>query len=219
MSNATIYEVGLNELHRVSQDKHIHDQIDNEFREARGREGARLHVTLRAISEAERRQQENSQATWNAIGRLTQELNERAAALTQLIQSFEGNQDKRVAGVAEQARVIQQAVQETRAAVSSQVQETRAAISSQIQETRAAVSSQNDAHFQALSSQARENTERLAVDLRHVRDEVVGLIDSRMTQADASFAALRGDVEVVKFLVMDLIKDRIGRSDPKQKPF
>lgn len=196
-SNGTIYEVGLSELHRVSQDKGVHDQIDNEFREARGREGARLHVTLKAISESERRQQENSQATWNAIARLTQEVNERAAAITQLVGQFEGSHDKRVAGVAEQARVIQQAVQETRASISAQ----------------------SDAHFQALSSQARENTERLAVDLRHVRDEVVGLIDSRMTQADASFAALRGDVEVVKFLVMDLIKDRIGRSDPKQKPF
>lgn len=196
-TNGNIYEVGLNELHRVSQDKGVHDQIDNEFREARGREGARLHVTLRALSESDKRQSENSQATWNAIARLTQELNDRSTALTTLIQTFEGSQDKRIAGVAEQARVIQQAVQETRSAVSAQ----------------------SDAHFQALSSQARENTERLAVDLRHVRDEVVGLVDSRMTQADASFAALRGDVEVVKFLVMDLIKDRIGRSDPKQKPF
>jgi len=196
-SNVSIYEVGLNELHRVSGDKGAHDQVDNEFKEARGREGARLHVTLRAMSETDRRQNDNSQATWNAISRLTQELNERATALTNLINTFEDSQDKRVAGVAEQARVIQQA----------------------IQETRSSISAQSDAHFQALSSQARENTERIAVDLRHVRDEVVGLVDSRMTQADASFAALRGDVEVVKFLVMDLIKDRIGRSDPKQKPF
>jgi len=195
--STTIYEVGINELHRVSQDKQVHDQIDGEFREARGREGARLHVTLRALSESDKRQSENSQATWNAIGKLTGELNDRAGALSNLIQQFEGSQDKRIAGIAEQARVITQAVQETRSAVSAQ----------------------SDAHFQALSSQARENTERLAVDLRHVRDEVVGLVDSRMTQADASFAALRGDVEVVKFLVMDLIKDRIGRSDPKQKPF
>lgn len=206
--SSTIYEVGLNELHRVSQDKQVHDQIDNEFREARGREGARLHVTLRAISESDKRQTENSQATWNAISRLTQELNERTTALTTLLNSFEDNQDKRIAGVSAQASALKEQV-----GLFQQV------ITQQVQETRSAVSAQSDAHFQALSSQARENTERLAVDLRHVRDEVVGLIDSRMTQADASFAALRGDVEVVKFLVMDLIKDRIGRSDPKQKPF
>ena len=206
--SSTIYEVGLTELHRVSTDKGMHDQIDNEFKEARGREGARLHVTLRAISESDRRQTENSQATWNAISRLTQELNERATALTNLINTFEDSQDKRIAGVASQASGIKDQV-----AVFQQV------ITQAVQETRSAVSAQSDAHFQALSSQARENTERLAVDLRHVRDEIVGLVDSRMTQADASFAALRGDVEVVKFLVMDLIKDRIGRSDPKQKPF
>lgn len=206
--SSTIYEVGLTELHRVSQDKNVHDQIDNEFREARGREGARLHVTLRAISESDKRQTENSQATWNAISRLTQELNERANALTTLINSFEDDQDKRIAGVSAQASALKE-----------QVGTFQQVITQAVQETRSAVSAQSDAHFQALSSQARENTERLAVDLRHVRDEVVGLVDSRMTQADASFAALRGDVEVVKFLVMDLIKDRIGRSDPKQKPF
>ena len=207
-TNSTIYEVGLSELHRVSTDKSVHDQVDNEFKEARGREGARLHVTLRAISETDRRQSENSQATWNAISRLTQELNERTSALTNLIHTFEDSQDKRLAGVAAQATHLKEQV-----ATFQQV------ISQAVQETRSAVSAQSDAHFQAMSSQARENTERLAVDLRHVRDEVVGLVDSRMTQADASFAALRGDVEVVKFLVMDLIKDRIGRSDPKQKPF
>lgn len=206
--SSTIYEVGLNELHRVSQDKQVHDQIDSEFREARGREGARLHVTLRSISESDKRQSENSQTTWNAISRLTQELNERASALTTLLNSFEDNQDKRIAGVGAQATALKE-----------QVTLFQQVLTQQVQETRGAVSAQSDAHFQALSSQARENTERLAVDLRHVRDEVVGLVDSRMTQADASFAALRGDVEVVKFLVMDLIKDRIGRSDPKQKPF
>lgn len=208
MSTNTIYEVGLNELHRVSSDKNVHEQVDNEFKEARGREGARLHVTLRAISEAQRRDAENFQATWNAIATLTNELNTRANALTTLIQSFEATADKRFQGVSDQATGL-----------ANQVAAFQQAISLQTQETRSALSSQADAHFQAVSSQARENTERLAVDLRHVRDEVVGLLDSRMTQADASFAALRGDVEVVKFLVMDLIKDRIGRSDPKQKPF
>lgn len=208
MSTTTVYEVGLNELHRVSTDKQAHDQIDTEYREARGREGARLHVTLRAISEADRRQQVNSEATWNAIAKLTSELNDRASALANLIQNFQSNADGRFNGIADQATGLK-----------NQVATFQQAISVQVQETRSAVSAQADAHFQAVSSQARENTERLAVDLRHVRDEVVGLLDSRMTQADASFAALRGDVEVVKFLVMDLIKDRIGRSDPKQKPF
>lgn len=207
-TNGTIYEVGLSELHRVSTDKGAHEQVDNEFREARGREGARLHVTLRAVSESDRRQSENSQNTWNAISRLTAELNERTNALTNLINTFEDSQDKRIAGVALQATHLK-----------DQVATFQQIITQSVQETRSAVSAQSDAHFQAISSQARENTERVAVDLRHVRDEIVGLVDSRMTQTDASFAALRGDVEVVKFLVMDLIKDRIGRSDPKQKPF
>lgn len=229
-NNTTIYEIGLNELHRVSADESTHKQVDNEFREARGREGARLHVTLKALSEAERRNNENTRATLESIAQLTSELQTRAAALTNLIQTFENTADKRFSGVHDdlrsradslvaQVNAFANAELEHFGTIRNQMTVFQQAVSLQVQETRSALASQSDAHFQAVSSQARENTERLAVDLRHVRDEVVGLVDSRMTQADASFAALRGDVEVVKYLVMDLIKDRIGRSDPKQKPF
>jgi ElaB/YqjD/DUF883 family membrane-anchored ribosome-binding protein len=193
----SIYEVGLNELHVVTNDETLHKKIDNDFREARGREGARLHVTLQALSEADRRAQENTQATLNAIATLTAELTEKSAQLTHLVQSFEATADKRFTGVHEQISGFWQAENEHFNTMRTQV-----------------------GQFEnAISTQTREATERLAVDLRKLRDEVVSLIDSRMNQSDAAFAAVRGDVEVVKFLVMDLIKDRIGRTDPKQKPF
>jgi len=193
----SIYEVGLNELHAVTTDEAVHKKIDNDFREARGREGARLHVTLQALSEADRRNQESTQATLHAIATLTAELQEKSAQLTHLIQSFEATADKRFTGVHEQISGFWQAENEHFNTMRTQV-----------------------GQFEnALSTQTREATERLAIDLRKLRDEVVSLIDSRMNQSDAAFAAVRGDVEVVKFLVMDLIKDRIGRTDPKQKPF
>src|SRR5436309_3450377 len=129
-TTTTVYDIGVRELHRISTDETARKQIDHELNESRGRETARLHVTLTELNEA-----------------------------------------------------------------------------------RLALANQADGSLQSLSSQQRENTERLAVDVRKLRDEVVSLVDSRMNQADASFAALRGDVEVVKYLVMDLIKDRIGRND------
>jgi hypothetical protein len=167
-----IYEVGVQELHRVSQDESVRRQVDADLNEARGRDGARLHVTLKAITEADRRAAENTRAAMEAVERIEDRLTRLEGALSQ-----------------------------------------------QVQEARTALWTQADGSLQSLSSQSREATDRVAVDIRKLRDEVVSLVDSRMNQADASFAALRGDVEVVKYLVMDLIKDRIGRKDPTGKAF
>jgi predicted ATP-dependent endonuclease of OLD family len=167
-AKVSLYEVGVQELHRVAHDDEVRRQVDHEFNEARGRDGARLYVTLRSLNELDRRVQE-----------LASDVEERFAALEKL----------------------------------------RDEISREIRDGRAALSNQQEASLQSITTHAQESADRLAVDVRKLRDEVVSLVDSRMNQADASFAALRGDVEVVKYLVMDLIKDRIGRSDPKSKSF
>lgn len=193
----TIYEVGLSELHAVSTDEAIHKKVDQEYREARGREGARLHVTLTALSEHDQR----TMQTLSAMAGLLAEVQQKSAQLTHLIQSFESQFEKRIA--------------DQHQATTNQVNSFWAAESEHFNTIRAQVGSFES----SLSTQTRESTERLAVDIRKLRDEVVSLIDSRMNQSDAAFAAVRGDVEVVKYLVMDLIKDRIGRTDPKQKPF
>lgn len=190
----SIYEVGLAELHNVSTDESTHKRVDNDFREARGREGARLHVALSAISEHDARQMA-------AISELLGEVQQKTAQLTHLIQSFEASIEKRTT--------------DQHQAVTNQVNSFWAAESEHFNTLRSQVGNFEN----ALSTQSRESTERLAVDIRKLRDEVVSLVDSRMNQSDAAFAAVRGDVEVVKYLVMDLIKDRIGRTDPKQKPF
>lgn len=193
----TIYEVGLNELHAVSTDEAMHKKVDNEYREARGREGARLHVTLTALNEHDRRTAE----ALHQMQSLLAEVQQKSAQLTHLIQSFEATLEKRIA--------------DQHSAVTNQVNSFWAAESEHFNAIRSQVGNFEN----ALSTQTRESTERLAIDVRKLRDEVVSLIDSRMNQSDAAFAAVRGDVEVVKYLVMDLIKDRIGRTDPKQKPF
>ena len=208
----SVYEVGLEELHHVSQDEVAHRRVDAEFKEARGREGARLHVMLQAVSEADRR-------AITAINSLTAELQEKAAQLNHLITSFETSADKRFTGVHEDLKQRAEALTIQVNSFANAEHEHFAAIKSQVGSFQQAIWNQNDTHFNAVSTQLREATERLAFDTRKLRDEVVSLVDSRMNQADASFAAIRGDVEVVKYLVMDLIKDRIGRTDPKQKPF
>ena len=193
-SGKTVYELGLAELHNVSNDEAAHKRIENEFREARGREGARLHVTLRSLNEMDERSSQ-------AITALAAEIRTKTTELTHLLQTFEQSTGGQISS-------FWQAESEHFNALRSQLASFQQTLASQV-----------DTSYTQLATQGRESTERLAVDVRKLRDEVISLVDSRMNQADASFAALRGDVEVVKFLVMDLIKDRIGRSDPKSKAF
>ena len=207
-----VYEIGLEELHRVSQDETAHRKLGQDFREARGNEGARLHVTLQAVNEADRR-------AMTAISNLLAELQEKAAQLNHLVTSFEATANRRFDGVHEDLKQRAEALTVQVNSFANAEHEHFASTKTQLTSFQQAIWNQNDTHFNAVSTQLRESTERLAFDTRKLRDEVVSLVDSRMNQADASFAAIRGDVEVVKYLVMDLIKDRIGRSDPKQKPF
>lgn len=200
-TTSTIYDIGVRELHRISQDDSARRQADQDLNEARGRDGARLHVTLTALNAMDKR-------TMEALDAMANDLTRRAAELADSVRHVDETAAKRAEDLV--------AVTQT---LSTSLINLQNALSTQIHEARLALANQADGSLQSLSSQQRENTERLAVDVRKLRDEVVSLVDSRMNQADASFAALRGDVEVVKYLVMDLIKDRIGRNDPKSKSY
>lgn len=206
--NSSVYDVGVKELHHVTGDESATRRIDNEFREARGRETARLHVTLKALSEADRRGGENTRMTLGAIERLTGELQEKSEQLQHLIETFEQGSGTRFTEVGETLSQLREQISTLQQSAWNQAETNFNNLQTQAQ-----------TQFESLSTQARESTERITYDVRTARDELVSLVDSRMNQSDASFAALRGDIEVVKFLVMDLIKDRIGRHDTKNKPF
>lgn len=203
----TIVEIGAEELHRVTIDESARKAVDSQFNEARGREAARLHVQLYAVTEADRRATENARATLESIERLAADLQERTQRLSHLIESFEQTADKRFNGVTE-------TVNSGADSIRTQVDNFWKGETQHFESLRQQVGA-----FQtALSTQTEQASVRATQDLRSVRDELVRMIDQHANQSDAAFAALRGDLEVVKFLVMDLIKDRIGRADPKAKP-
>jgi F0F1-type ATP synthase membrane subunit b/b' len=49
------------------------------------------------------------------------------------------------------------------------------------------------------------------------REETTRQVDKRMNQSDVAFAAVRADQEVIKALLTDIIKDRMGRAEPKYR--
>jgi 2'-5' RNA ligase len=211
-ATTTVYDIGVRELHRISQDETVRKEIDHQLNESRGRETARLHVTLTALNAMDRKNME-------ALEAMASELQARVAELSHAVAGTEGVAEKRAQEIVTLTSQLTTTLRENADATRNHLMTLQNSLSTQVHEARLALANQADGSLQSLSSQQRENTERLAVDVRKLRDEVVSLVDSRMNQADASFAALRGDVEVVKYLVMDLIKDRIGRNDPKSKTY
>ncbi|MHB8586371.1 MAG: hypothetical protein ACYDDF_11125 [Thermoplasmatota archaeon] len=225
-----IYDIALDEMHRVTVDESARRTAESKWNEARGREAARLHVQVTALTAADERQEARSRETVNQINQLMAELRDRTTQLQHLIESFENVADKRFASESDQIRTFEtthnQRLDATQALLNERVQATQAIINERSQATHAQITefktsvhgAFEDLHHSILS-RTDTSRESLAQDVRSLREEVIRLVDSRMNQADAAFAAVRGDVEVVKFLVMDLIKDRLGRTDPKSKPF
>lgn len=225
-----IYDMGLEELRRVSVEDASRKKIETDFTEARGRETARLHVTLKALDEMETQ-------TLDSIERLASELDERSNQLKHLVENFEASSGKHLDDVhgrltervGELQRAVGQQVDEVRNVLSEaqrqnfdaltrQVGDFRGALTNEVQGSTRSLAEQSRQQFDSLSALGRESTEAVSRDVADARDELVKLVDSRMNQADASFAALRGDIEVLKYLVMDIIKSRVGRTDPNQRP-
>jgi hypothetical protein len=56
----------------------------------------------------------------------------------------------------------------------------------------------------------------LSAKIEEQQDVFARLVDRRFNQTDIAFASVRADVEVVKSLLTDIIKSRIGRSERNQ---
>jgi DNA anti-recombination protein RmuC len=73
-----------------------------------------------------------------------------------------------------------------------------------------------DKTWETVGHNFEATNERTSREVSDLRDELTKVLDKRFTHIDQTFASLRADIEVVKALQMDLIKERIGRSDARR---
>ena len=74
---------------------------------------------------------------------------------------------------------------------------------------------QTDSFSKAVETLLNDVRGDLDAKIAEFRDDVTRLIDKRFNQSDVSFAAVRADQEVIKALLTDIIKDRLGRAEPR----
>lgn len=70
-----------------------------------------------------------------------------------------------------------------------------------------------DKTWETVGHNFEATNDRTSREVSDLRDEITKVLDKRFTHIDQTFASLRADIEVVKALQMDLIKERIGRAD------
>ena len=77
------------------------------------------------------------------------------------------------------------------------------------------IRAQTDSFSKAVESLLNDVRGDLDAKIAEFRDDATRLIDKRFNQSDVSFAAVRADQEVIKALLTDIIKDRLGRAEPR----
>ncbi len=74
---------------------------------------------------------------------------------------------------------------------------------------------QTDAFSKATEALLSDIQSDIETKVAEFRDESTRQVDKRFNQTDVAFAAVRADQEVIKALLTDIIKDRMGRHEPK----
>lgn len=77
------------------------------------------------------------------------------------------------------------------------------------------IRAQTDSFSKAVETLLNDVRGDLDAKIAEFRDDATRLIDKRFNQSDVSFAAIRADQEVIKALLTDIIKDRLGRAEPR----
>lgn len=207
------YENSLKELQVLAQNDTYAKKVDGgALGEARGKDVWRLHATLKAVDDV-------GTATWNGISKLGEDLHTNSRAITGLVEKTR--------------ETLKDAIDTTRSSLSTTVKNNSENIGEAVQKVHNAVNNGFNKLSQAtagteenLRSQTHAFSKEVATLLTELqgnfekaitefRDEANRLIDKRFNQSDVAFAAVRADQEVIKALLTDIIKDRMGRSESR----
>lgn len=184
-----LYEDAIKEIVALSENDTYAKRIDNgPLSEARGKDTWRLHSQLRAVDQLDKNIARQSSTLQTALHEVDTHLHEDTVAVTKLISSTRTD-------IVEEVRRLAQATAGTEENLRSQTDSFSKAVEN------------------LLSTLQHEFDKKITA----FQDEATRLIDKRFNQSDVAFAAIRADQEVIKALLTDIIKDRLGRSEPRAR--
>jgi hypothetical protein len=206
--STSVYEVALDELKAVANnDAQLRKVESGGLKEARGQDVLRLHTTLKAIDETHRNLASdiaslrtttgnNFDTTWTTVGEKFDE------TWKTVNKEFETTRD-----------LVEKDFDKTWKAISTNFEKTTETMESDFDKTWKAIDAKFDKTWESIGQNFDATNERTKREVHDLREELTKVLDRRFTHIDQTFASIRADIEVLKALQMELIKERIGRPE------
>lgn len=235
-----IYTNAVNEISHLSENDAAGRKVDSgPLAEARGKDTWRLHAQVLAIDQATER-------TEGLIGTVQNSLHELDGSLDSISGKLTSNREAVQSWITTTRSDLAKAIQTTEANVTEAISKAQGAVNRNVKEgttdtatrldtllstvkesfaklAKATAGSeenlraQTDSFSKAVEHLVKDVQTQLERRITEFRDEATRQVDKRFNQSDVAFAAVRADQEVIKALLTDIIKDRMGRSEPKMR--
>ncbi len=222
-----VYEDAVKEIAALAENDAYSRKIDNgPLSEARGKDTWRLHGQLRALDQVDNNLARHVNGIRGSLSEIDNHLHTDTVALTDLVSTTRGDIQKWITGTRGD---VQDWITGTKDSLNTNINKTRNDLDATVEGLHKTVKdsfaklaqatagteenlrSQTDAFSKAVEDLFSNVHSELDKKIIEFRDESTRLIDKRFNQADVAFAAIRADQEVIKALLTDIIKDRLGR--------
>jgi len=206
-----IYEDAVKEIVALSENDTYAKKIDNgPLSEARGKDTWRLHGQLRAVDQLDKNLTNHVTSLQPSLHDIDEHLHEDTVAVTNLVSTTRAD--------------VQNWLTDAKSTLGTDIEKLTATVQSNFSKLAQATAGSEE-NLRSQTDSFSKAVENLLSSLQHdvdkkissFQDEATRLIDKRFNQSDVAFAAIRADQEVIKALLTDIIKDRLGRPEPRSR--
>lgn len=239
---SNLYNEGIQEIVKLAEDDNYAKKVDNgPLKEARGKDTWQVHSQLSTVN----RLNQNLNTHVGALESHLNDIDGHLDAATELLSKLTSQTHKEtIATLSSSLETVGSWVTSTRKGLDKAINETGTEISGQLAKVHTGVNerievvhksmksafqelaratagseenirAQTDSFSKAVEAMLNDVRGDLDAKIAEFRDDATRLIDKRFNQSDVSFAAIRADQEVIKALLTDIIKDRLGRAEPR----
>ena len=226
-----VYDDAVKEIVALSENDTYARKVDNgPLSEARGKDTWRLHAQLRAVDQVSANLMKEASAIKTSLSTLDEHLHTDTVAITALVErhgstivrAIGGSKSELASAVSDAQSALAESVEQSTESLTGQITKFSNTVKSNF-ETLAKATAGSEENLRAQTQAFSKAMEQLLNTLQHnfekqiteFRDDATRLIDKRFNQSDVAFAAVRADQEVIKALLTDIIKDRLGRAEPR----
>lgn len=182
----SVYDAALDEIKAVGDSDASRRKVESgPLKEGRGNDVMRLHTTLRAIDATHR-------------------------SLADQVGGFQSDVDS---SFRKTLGTLEAKFDDTWAAAKKAHQDTEETLDEDFKKTWETLQERFDKTWETVGTNFEATNERTTREIRDLREEMTRVLDRRFTHIDQTFASIRADIEVLKALQMELIKERIGRPE------